>query len=102
MPFSVAGVTERVYHGTGLIVDATRGLVVVDRNTVPVSVGDVRITVAGSIEIPAQVTYVHPLHNLALLSFDPALLDGTPIKAARPRTARSRARRGGHRRRSRQ
>ena len=83
MPFSVAGVTERVYHGTGLIVDATRGLVVVDRNTVPVSVGDVRITVAGSIEIPAQVAYVHPLHNLALLSFDPALLDGTPIKAAR-------------------
>jgi len=83
MPFSVAGVTERNYHGTGLIVDAERGLVAVDRNTVPVAVGDVRITVAGSVEIPARVAYVHPLHNVALVSFDPALLDGTPIRAAR-------------------
>ena len=82
MPFSVAGVTERNYHGTGLIVDAARGLVVVDRNTVPVAVGDVRITVAGSVEIPARVVYVHPLHNLALVAYDPALLDGTPVRAA--------------------
>ncbi len=83
MPFSVAGVTERNYHGTGLIVDAGRGLVAVDRNTVPVAVGDVRITVAGSVEVPGRVEYVHPLHNLALVSFDPALLDGTPISSAR-------------------
>jgi len=83
MPFSVAGVTERNYHGTGLIVDAERGLVVVDRNTVPVPVGDVRITVAGSVEIPARVAYVHPLHNLTLLEFDRALLGDTPIRSAR-------------------
>ncbi len=83
MPFSVAGVTERNYHGTGLIVDAERGLVAVDRNTVPAAVGDVRITVGGSIEVPARVEYVHPLHNLALVAFDPALLDGTPIRAAK-------------------
>jgi S1-C subfamily serine protease len=83
MPFSVAGVTERNYHGTGLIVDAVRGLVAVDRNTVPVAVGDVRITVAGSVEVPGRVEYVHPLHNLALVSFDPRLLDGTPLVAAK-------------------
>jgi S1-C subfamily serine protease len=82
MPFSVAGVTERNYHGTGIVVDAGRGLVAVDRNTVPVAVGDVRLTFAGSIEIPGRVVYVHPLHNLALVSFDPALLDGTPIRNA--------------------
>jgi S1-C subfamily serine protease len=83
MPFSVAGVTERNYHGTGLVVDAQRGLVVVDRNTVPVAIGDVRLTFAGSIEVPGRVEYVHPLHNLSIVSFDPKLLDGTPIKAAR-------------------
>ena len=82
MPFSVAGVTERNYHGTGLIVDARRGLVVVDRNTVPVAVGDVRLTFAGSIQVPGRVEYIHPLHNLAIVSFDPRLLDGTPIRSA--------------------
>jgi S1-C subfamily serine protease len=82
MPFSVAGVSERNYHGTGLLVDAERGLVAVDRNTVPVAVGDVRLTFGGSIEVPGKVEYVHPLHNLALVSFDRALLNGTPIRAA--------------------
>jgi len=82
MPFSVAGVTERNYHGTGVVADAERGLVVVDRNTVPVAVGDVRVTFAGSIEVPGRVEYVHPLHNIAVVSYDPALLDGTPVRAA--------------------
>ena len=52
MPFSVAGITERNYHGTGVIVDAERGLVVVDRNTVPVAPGDVQLTFGGSVEVP--------------------------------------------------
>ena len=98
MPFSVAGITERNYHGTGVIVDAERGLVVVDRNTVPVAPGDVRITFGGSIEVPGRVEYVHPLHNLAIVSFDPALLDGTPIRAARFDATELRAGRGRHRR----
>ena len=83
MPFSVAGITERNYHGTGLLVDAARGLIVVDRNTVPVAPGDVRLTFAGSIEVPGRVEYIHPLHNLAVVSFNPQLLDGTPIRAPR-------------------
>ena len=83
MPFSVAGITERNYHGTGIIVDAERGLVVVDRNTVPVAAGDVRLTFGGSIEVPGKVEYVHPLHNLSVVSFDPQALDGTPIRAVK-------------------
>ncbi len=82
MPFSVAGVTERNYHGTGLIVDRDAGLVAVDRNTVPVAVGDVRLTFAGSVEVPGRVEYVHPTHNVAILSFDPALLGATPVRGA--------------------
>ena len=82
MPYSVAGISERNYSGTGLLVDAARGLVIVDRNTVPVSVGDVRLTFAGTLEVPGRVEYVHPLHNLAVVAFDPAALGDTPIRAA--------------------
>jgi pro-apoptotic serine protease NMA111 len=83
MPYPVSGITGRSFKGTGLIVDAARGLVVVDRNTVPSAEGDARITFAGAIEVPAAVVFVHPLHNLAVLSYDPKLIGTTPVKSAR-------------------
>lgn len=82
MPYSISGVTERNYRGTGLVLDAARGLVVVDRNTVPVSLGDVRITFGGTLEIPGRVVYIHPLHNLAIVAYDPKLIGSTPVRAA--------------------
>jgi S1-C subfamily serine protease len=83
MPYSVSGITERNYHGTGLVVDAERGLVVVDRNTVPVSIGDVSVTFAGTLEVPGRVKYVHPQHNLAIVQYDPKLVGTTPVKTAK-------------------
>jgi S1-C subfamily serine protease len=82
MPYSVSGVTEKNYHGSGLIVDTKRGLVVVDRNTVPIAMGDVRITFGGTVEVPGKVVFIHPLHNLALVSYDPAAIGATPVRAA--------------------
>jgi S1-C subfamily serine protease len=82
MPYSVSGVTEKNYHGTGVIVDAQRGLVALDRNTVPVAMGDVRITFAGSVEVPGKVVFIHPLHNLALVAYDPKSIGDTPVRAA--------------------
>jgi len=82
MPYSLSGVNERNYHGAGLILDAERGLVITDRNTVPVSIGDVRLTFASTLEIPAEVIYVHPLHNLAVVKYDPRLIGTTPVRSA--------------------
>jgi S1-C subfamily serine protease len=82
MPYSVSGVTEKNYHGTGLIVDAKRGLVVVDRNTVPIAMGDVRITFGGTVEVPGKVVFIHPLHNLAIVSYDPTAIGNTPVRTA--------------------
>jgi S1-C subfamily serine protease len=82
MPYSVSGITERNYHGTGLVVDAQRGLVVVDRNTVPVAVGDVTVTFAGTVQVPGRVVYIHPLHNYAVVAYDPRLIGTTPVKSA--------------------
>ncbi len=82
MPYSVSGVTEKNYHGTGLIVDTARGLVVVDRNTVPVAMGDVHITFNGTVDVPGKVEFIHPLHNLAVVSYDPKAIGDTPVRAA--------------------
>jgi S1-C subfamily serine protease len=83
MPYTISGVAERHYYGTGVIVDAERGFVVVDRNTVPESMGDVTITFGGNLEVPGRVAYIHPTHNLALVAYDPRLIGDTPVRAAR-------------------
>ncbi len=83
LPYTVSGVADRHYYGTGVVVDARRGLVVVDRNTVPVAMGDVTVTFAGSLEVPGRVEFIHPLHNLAVVAYDPALIGDTPVRAAR-------------------
>ena len=87
LPYTLSGVTERHYYGTGLIVDAERGYVLVDRNTVPIAIGDVKITFAGSLEVKGKVEQLHPLHNFALVSYDPASIGDTPVRSARLDTA---------------
>jgi len=82
IPYPVSGITGRSFTGTGVIVDTARGLVVVDRDTVPVAEGDARITFGGTLEVPAKVVFVHPLHNLAVVSYDPQLIGKTPVRAA--------------------
>jgi len=82
LPYTVSGVSDRHYYGTGLVVDKERGYVVVDRNTVPVAIGDVSVTFAGSLEVDAEVVQLHPLHNLAIVAYDPATIGDTPVKAA--------------------
>ena len=82
LPYTVSGVAERHYYGTGLVVDADRGYVLVDRNTVPIAMGDVTVTFAGSLEVPASVEQLHPLHNLAIVRYDPASIGDTPVRTA--------------------
>jgi S1-C subfamily serine protease len=82
LPYTLSGVSERHYYGTGLIVDKELGYVVVDRNTVPIAIGDVRITFAGSLEVTGKIEQLHPLHNFAIVSYDPDSIGDTPVESA--------------------
>jgi hypothetical protein len=64
-----------------LIVSTEPPLIVCDRYTVPINIGDIFITFANSIMIPGKLVYLHPIYNCAFITYDKTLLRETPIKA---------------------
>ncbi len=81
IPYAIDNVYAKSFSGVGLIVDPENGLVVTDRNTVPVELGDLEMTFFSTYKLPAKVVFLHPLHNIALLQYDPALLGDVDIEA---------------------
>lgn len=83
IPYRVEGVHGTHFRGTGVVVDAERGWVLVDRDTVPLALGDVTVTIGASLQVPAEVLWLHPVHNLAFVRYDPALVGDTPVRSVR-------------------
>ncbi|CAO3579622.1 unnamed protein product [Absidia cylindrospora] len=79
MPCRMDGFPRSRKQGTGAIVDAERGLVIVSRNLVPTSMGDLILTFAESIVIPAKVLFLHPTQNYAIVQYDPKLIGETNV-----------------------
>mmetsp|Transcript_10388 Transcript_10388/g.23488 ORF Transcript_10388/g.23488 Transcript_10388/m.23488 type:complete len:1038 (+) Transcript_10388:79-3192(+) len=71
-------ITEVAFGGTsegvGLLIDAEQGLVLTDRHSAPQTLGDAEVTFAGSIVADAEVIFLHPVHNIAVVRCDPAVL----------------------------
>ncbi|KAL3232472.1 Uncharacterized protein RNJ44_04388 [Nakaseomyces bracarensis] len=59
---------------SGLIIDAEQGYVLVSRRTVPHDCLDVFVTIADSLVIPANVVFLHPTQNYAIVQYDPSLV----------------------------
>ncbi|KAG0347221.1 hypothetical protein BG005_000313 [Podila minutissima] len=82
LPFLVDGMKATQFYGTGLVVSTNPPLIVCDRDTIPISIGDIFITFANSVIIPGRLVYLHPHYNFVVLTYDSALLADTPVKAA--------------------
>ncbi|KAK7387383.1 hypothetical protein VNO78_28149 [Psophocarpus tetragonolobus] len=82
------GVHSQHFFGTGVIIYHSQdmGLVAVDKNTVAISASDVMLSFAAfPVEIPGEVVFLHPVHNYALISYDPSALGpvgGSVVRAA--------------------
>ncbi|XVF31696.1 hypothetical protein REPUB_Repub17cG0014300 [Reevesia pubescens] len=82
------GVHSQHFFGTGVIIyhSQSMGLVAVDKNTVAISASDVMLSFAAyPIEIPGEVVFLHPVHNYALVAYDPSALG--PVGASVIRAA---------------
>lgn len=80
------GVHSQHFSGTGVIIHHSHnmGLVVVDKNTVAISASDVMISFAAfPIEIPGEVVFLHPVHNYALIAYNPSALGAVGASAVR-------------------
>lgn len=81
VPYRLGGIDVSNFIGCGIIVDCKRGLIVVDKLTVPSSLGIVEIIFSGSTEIQGTIVFIHPIFNFAIISYDVSLLsDSMPIQ----------------------
>lgn len=79
-PYSIQGRSgNKNKMGTGTIVSTKKGLVVVARSVVFSSLGDVKLTFNNRVEVSGKVEYIHPLHNLALVSYAPQAVAHVPV-----------------------
>ncbi|KAJ2701094.1 hypothetical protein H4218_001656 [Coemansia sp. IMI 209128] len=83
IPYLVDGMKNTQFAGPGFIVDKEKGYIACDRDTVPTGVGDVYITIAGSIVLAGRVEFLHPVYNFAIVQYDPQLIGSTPVENIR-------------------
>lgn len=83
IPYKTDGVYGQHFRGVGVVVDAKRGLVLCDRDTIPVNLGDVHLNFGGAVDVPGEVVALHPTHNLALIRYKPSSLRGSPFESAK-------------------
>ncbi|CCH60350.1 hypothetical protein TBLA_0C05520 [Henningerozyma blattae CBS 6284] len=59
---------------SGLIVDAEHGFVLASRRVIPHDCLDIYVTFADSVIIPANIEFLHPTQNYAILKYDTSLI----------------------------
>lgn len=69
---SFGGHVRRVH---GVVIDASKGFVLVSRHAVAHDLCDINITIAESIIVPAKVVFLHPTKGYSVVKYDPSLVN---------------------------
>ncbi|TPX54249.1 hypothetical protein PhCBS80983_g05983 [Powellomyces hirtus] len=83
-PFGIDGHNAKWSDGVGLVVDHQIGLVMVDRSTVPTSLGRLFVTFANNLVAPAKIAWMHPMHNVVFVRYDKSFLSAQAEGERRP------------------
>lgn len=70
-PFVVDGLKNSHSYGAGVIVSINPPLVLCDRDTVPIGISVISLTFDNSVTVSADLLFLHPYFNYAVLKFDP-------------------------------
>jgi hypothetical protein len=79
-PFVIDGSKNAHSYGAGIIVSMDPPLIICDRDTVPISIAVISLTFDNSLTISADLVFLHPYYNFAVLTFDPTLVIKAKIK----------------------
>lgn len=82
MPETVDGYSAEHKRGYGLIINEELGHVLVSRDVVPHAFCTVNITICGSIILPAEIAFLHPVQNFAVLKYNASVVHA-PVQRAR-------------------
>ena len=83
-PFIIDGLKNSHSYGAGIVISMDPPLVLCDRDTVPLAISVISLTFDNSITVSADLLFLHPFYNYAVLKFDPAPVveAGLPICVA--------------------
>jgi hypothetical protein len=82
LPRAVDGFASAEHRGYGLVVNEELGLVLVSRDVIPHGFCSCTITIGGSVLLPGELAFVHPVQNFAILRYDASLVQ-VPLQRAR-------------------
>ncbi|ORX61736.1 trypsin-like serine protease [Hesseltinella vesiculosa] len=74
LPYVIDGLQSSHTFGAGLVVSLDPPLILCDRDSIQVAICDISVTFRNAITVSAQVLFLHPFYNYAILSFDLATL----------------------------
>lgn len=71
-PFVIDGLKNSHSYGAGIVISMDPPLVLCDRDTVPIGISVISLTFDNALTISADLIFLHPFYNFAILKFDPS------------------------------